>query len=188
MTLAPATPHDLPSLAPTATPSARAALEARLDDPGVVESLTALLDHADLLAVLVDGLDGFVGRSETIGDSVISGLTELRGVVDSGALLPDLGAPLPDLLAAVRQLAGILPQIAPQVVAAVEAGGADELALFTTGLARGHADFIRNPVEVGGIRSIGRLLRDPDVARTLSYLATIGKAVGRELGAARARP
>ena len=36
------------------------AVRERLDDPRVAEALTTLLDHADLLAVLVSGLDGFV--------------------------------------------------------------------------------------------------------------------------------
>lgn len=188
MTLAPATHPDSAPRPATAAGASRAALEARLDDPGVVEALTSLLDHADLLAVIVDGLDGFVARSETIGDSVISGFRDLRGLTDAEALMPDLGVPLPDLLAAVRQLAAVLPRVVPQLAAAAESGGADELALLATGLSRGHADFVRDPVDVSGLLSIRRVLKDRDIARTLSYLATIAKAVGRELATARARP
>ncbi|MBK6885325.1 MAG: hypothetical protein IPH03_01935 [Tetrasphaera sp.] len=56
------------------------ALRAKLDDPQVAASLTRILDHADLLALLVVGLDGAIQRSEVIGNSLAGSLTDLRAM------------------------------------------------------------------------------------------------------------
>ncbi len=58
----------------------------RLDDPTVAASLNALLDHADLLAVLVTGLDGFVRRGDLITDSLTSAVNDFKGVSVAGVL------------------------------------------------------------------------------------------------------
>ena len=60
-------------------------LAEQLKDPAVVGSLLTLLDHADLLAVLVTGLDQLISRSEVIGDSVLGGIAELRASPNYGA-------------------------------------------------------------------------------------------------------
>lgn len=169
------------------TASARDALAARLDDPAVAGALASLLDHADLLAVLVEGLDQFVGRSEVIGDSLIAGLTELRGTQPP----PDLAETLKSGVA----LASALPKAAPSLQRMVESGAVDKLLattevsaealdqveLLARAMVRGSETFERRPVEVGGPVSIVKLLRDPDINRALSFFATVAKEVGREL-------
>ncbi len=50
----------------------------RLDDPQIASSLAVILDHADLLATLISGLDGLLRRAEVIGDSLASGVAEVR--------------------------------------------------------------------------------------------------------------
>ena len=60
------------SLAPIAEPAD--ALAARLEDPQVRESLTRILDNADLLATMVGALDGLLRRAEVIGGSLSSGV------------------------------------------------------------------------------------------------------------------
>jgi hypothetical protein len=176
----------------TAASTVPAPLAERLADPQVAGALATLLDHADLLAILVEGLDQFVGRSEVIGDSLISGIQELRGPDGPAASSPvDLAA----VASAGVQLAAILPKAAPGMVEAVESGAVDKL--FATAvvseaalpqvqvLARafvtGSEEFARRPVEVGGPVSLVRLLRDPDISRALGFFATVAKAVGREL-------
>nr|7UTD_Q Chain Q, Type 2 [NiFe]-hydrogenase Huc membrane adapter subunit [Mycolicibacterium smegmatis MC2 155]7UTD_R Chain R, Type 2 [NiFe]-hydrogenase Huc membrane adapter subunit [Mycolicibacterium smegmatis MC2 155]7UTD_S Chain S, Type 2 [NiFe]-hydrogenase Huc membrane adapter subunit [Mycolicibacterium smegmatis MC2 155]7UTD_T Chain T, Type 2 [NiFe]-hydrogenase Huc membrane adapter subunit [Mycolicibacterium smegmatis MC2 155] len=52
----------------------------RLDDPQVAEALNSLLDHADLLAVLVKGLDGFVRRGDDIANNLTSAIGELKAL------------------------------------------------------------------------------------------------------------
>jgi hypothetical protein len=168
---------------PTRDVAAQEALTARLADPQVAGALMSLLDHADLLALLVDGLDGFVARSEVIGESLVDGLAELRSATSAGvgASLENAKLEPAALLSAVISLAAVLPRAAPGLVSVFENDGGDHLALLTAGLSRGTADFARDPVHVGGPLTLLRVLKDPDVNRALSFLVTVARAVGREL-------
>ncbi len=173
--------------------NALAALNQRLSDPQVVNSLASLLDHVDLLALLVEGLDQMVARSEVIGDSLVASITELRG--SSGAATS--GVDLAALVQSASQLAAVLPQAAPGIVRLVESGtaekviattevaaeGLDQIQLLAKGLVQGSEDFDNRPVAVNGVLSAAKLLKDPDIARALSFFATVAKAVGQELAA-----
>lgn len=176
---------------PTQDSSRAAALAERLEDPQVAASLSTLLDHADLLAVLVTGLDQLVVRSEVMGDSLLDGLQELRATVDAAD-----GPDLEELASAATSLAAVLPKAAPGMVAAVESGvidrllasdlvspeALDGLSVVARGLTSGGADYeAGRRVETKGVVSLARVMRDPDVQRALSYLATVAKAIGREL-------
>lgn len=169
----------------------QAALEARLSDPRTVEALGVLLDHADLLAVLVEGLSGLVARSEVIGDSVLDGVKELRETAAGVQGELDLAG----LASAGVSLAGVLPQAAPRLVSAVtsgaldkllataevSAGALDQVELLARGMVAGSEDFATRPVEVSGPVSLVKVMRDPDIKRAISFFATVAKAVGREL-------
>lgn len=179
------------TLSESGTASGHAALSEKLDDPQVASALVRLLDHMDLLALLTEGLDQFVARSEVIGDSLVAGLTEIREA--EGADSVDLGA----LVSSGMSLARALPQAAPGMVYAVESGAMDKLLasgvvsaealpqveMLARATARGSAEFARNPIEVGGALSLLRLLKDPDINRALSFFATVAKTVGQELAA-----
>lgn len=88
-----------------ATPQDR--LQARLADPAVAESLNRLIDRADLLAFVLEALDGFLQRGETVVESVSDSLRELQAAVGPGvgplvAAFPALarnGAELADVAA-----------------------------------------------------------------------------------------
>jgi hypothetical protein len=177
---------------PTTTQSA---LSERLADPQVANALASLLGHADLLALLVEGLDQFLARSEIIGDSLLSGIVELRSAVEGNAAFKQSGVSVGELTDAAASLAAVLPRATPGIVAAVESGAVDKLLasgvvsaealdqmeLLARGLVRGTEDFSSRPVQVGGLLSIGRMLKDPDIARALSFFATVAKSVGQEL-------
>jgi Protein of unknown function (DUF1641) len=189
------------SLSPdTAAPSHVApaqpdALGERLADPRVANALASLLDHADLLAVLVEGLDQLVSRSEIIGDSLLENITDLRSTVENSPGIKDSGVGVQEITESAASLAAVLPRAAPGMVAAVESGAidrllgsdlvspeaVDQIAVLARGFARGKDDFANRPVEVGGLLSLPKLLKDPDVNRALSYFATVAKAVGQEL-------
>lgn len=159
------------TLAPSREDAAQAQLDARLHDPAVVASLSSLLDHADLLAILVEALDGFVERSEVIGDSLASSFGELRGAMDGEAMAKagsDLGR-LRDTATSLMSSDLLKPE-------ALEAIG-----LLSRGVVRGNAAYTTTPVPVGGVLSIARLLKDPDIRRALSFVATLAKFVGQEL-------
>lgn len=176
--------------------AAHQALYERLSDPQVAHSLATILDHSDLLALLVESLDQFVARSEVIGDSLVAGLTELKGTTSGSDL--DVAA----LIQSAGSLASVLPQAAPGIVRLVETGTADKLIATTEvaaeaadqvqtlaqGLIKGSAQFASQPVQVGGLLSAAKLLKDPDIARALSFFATVAKAIGQELAAPSTAP
>lgn len=178
--------------------SVRTPLEQRLQDPAVAGALISLLDHADLIALLVEGLDQFVERSEVIGDNLISGVSELRTAIGNTSALADSGVDLGALAHAGASLAAVLPKATPGLVAAIESGAIDKLfasgvvgpeavdqvALLAKGLVGGGRAFRTRPVEVGGVLSVLKLLKDPDINRAISFFATVAQSIGREIAAA----
>lgn len=171
------------------------ALVERLQDPRVASGLQNLLDHVDLLAILVIGLDGFVGRSELIGEALIEGVGDIRDLTGSSALPGgvDVSATVSSLVA----LASALPKLTPALTRVVDEDlltgvldsgivSSDSLAhigLLATAVNRGATDAAQTPIQVKGAYSMLRQLKDPDVARGLGFTLSILKAVGRELAA-----
>lgn len=161
----------------------------RLDDPQVAAALTNLLDHADLLAILIVGLDGLVGRSETIGAALIEGIDDLRGIAGNG------NGELSGVVASLTALSGALPKLTPAVTQMVDSGVIDsvlqsgitdpalmnEVSRIGRGLTAGAASAKTDPIEVNGIFSAVKLLKDPDIQRAVSYFAAVAKSIGVEL-------
>jgi uncharacterized protein YjgD (DUF1641 family) len=167
------------TLAPSRPETAADVVAAKLRDPQVAASLATLLDHADLLALLVEALDGFVERSEVIGDSLISGLDELRTIADANG-----GNPLAGIdFEAIKTLTQTLANSDLLKPEAVEA-----LGVIARGAARGSAQYAGAPVQIGGLLSLGRLLKDPDINRAISFTMTLAKAVGQELATQQPAP
>jgi uncharacterized protein YjgD (DUF1641 family) len=171
------------------------ALVQRLEDPRVASGLQNLLDHVDLLAILVIGLDGFVGRSEIIGEALAEGVSDIRELADSTGASG--GVDLAGTVSSLAALASALPKLTPGLTRLVDEdviGGMldsgilapDSLAhigLLATAVNRGATDAVESPIAVKGAYSMLRQLKDPDVARGLGYTLSILKAVGRELAA-----
>ena len=136
-----------------------------------------------------------VSRSEVISDSLIAGLTELRGAVETTE--DRAGVDPQGVVRAGLSLASVLPKAAPGMVAAAESGaierilGSDlvstqavsQIEILARGFTRGSAQFDRAPVDVGGPVSLVKLFRDPDINRALRYFATVAKSIGQELAA-----
>lgn len=171
-----------------------AAILARLEDPTVAAGLHNLLDHVDLLAILVVGLDKMVARSEVIGDALVEGVAEIRSAAgDAGPTEPfDIAALLNSLVA----LSAALPKLTPGLTRVAEADLIDDvidsgivshdsmqqIGMLGRALTAGAAAAESEPLQIKGALSMLRHLRDPDVARGLGYTLNILKAVGRELG------
>lgn len=161
------------------------ALRQKLDDPGVAAALGELLDHADLLALLVSGLDGFIRRSETVSDSLVSGLGELRA---GSGITADViaGIDLAGLAASLATLSRLLVGAAPALERLTHSDliapdAVDVVSLAGRALADGHARAERDQVSVTGVRALLRLLKDPDVGRAIGFLGEVAKSLGREL-------
>lgn len=167
------------TIAPEQTAStdvaSQTALMARLEDPAVAASLVTLLDHADLIAVLVEGLDGFIARSEVIGNSLLDSVTELRESVAGSDIMGDNGVDLPKLVDTAKRLS-TSDVVGPAAL--------DQLSVLARGMVKGGEQFEARPVEVGGALSLLKLLKDPDINRALSYFATVAKAIGQEINTA----
>jgi hypothetical protein len=170
------------------TPADR--VRAKLDDPRVAQSLNDLLEHADLLAILVSGLDGLMRRSDEISVSLTSAIGEFRGssltqsipgidslrsvdlagLAESFATLSDkvIGVtPALDSLLSSRltdpQVTEVLAQLGEALIEAKTAAKSSE-----------------GP---RGIFGILKATRDPDVARGLGFVFQVAKAFGRQLSA-----
>jgi len=137
------------------------ALAERLLDPKTANALNTLLDHADLLAVVVTGLDGLVSRGDTIAESLASGAVELRTAQSAG------NGELGQLLLALRQLTR------PEVV--------DVVGAASRAVAAGSRQTAADRTRISGIRGLLRAIKDPDVSRFLGFVVSIAKAFGSEL-------
>ncbi|GEL19892.1 DUF1641 domain-containing protein [Pseudonocardia asaccharolytica] len=165
-------------------PSPADDLLARMDEPQVVAALNTLLDHADLLALLVVGLDGMLSRSEVIGDSLAEALGELRGNVPGGSLPPiDYKA----LASSLATLSGSVVGATPALSALLSSSLTDPKAVqvisqLAGALVEGREQIDRDPAAPSGVFGLLRALKDEDVARGLGYLLQVAKAFGRQLG------
>jgi hypothetical protein len=165
-------------------------LRSRLDDPEVSEALGTILDHADLLALIVSGLDGFLSRGDVITDSLGEGIGELRA---GGGTLPD-PAELGKLVTSLGSLTGTLGEAGPLLERVVGSdvtsqAAIDVVSLAARALVEGHATAQANQARVQGVRALLRLLKDDDLARGLGFVVEVGRALGRELDRERtARP
>lgn len=171
------------AMEPVLGPDRLQALVERLDDPQVASSLHVLLDHADLLAVLVAGLDSMVSRGDTIADSLAAGVREVGSVAEVdmeqlvelvrslGTLAPLLRDGLPVLRAGLPVLRGLAQ---PHV--------ADALTAAATAVDRGAAEAARTQPRVGGLMALLRALKDDDVSRALGFVVSVARAFGQELG------
>lgn len=168
-------------------------LRERLDDPAVAESLNNLLDHADLLAILLTGLDGFVRRGDQITGTVASALDELRAGASS-ASLPSFDGVAAELRSVdVQALAASLSSLTAALVAATptlnrllqspltDPKAADVLAELGQALIDGKAAAAADPGGPRGLFGLWRVSKDKDVNRGLGFLVQVARAFGKHL-------
>jgi uncharacterized protein YjgD (DUF1641 family) len=185
----------------------------KLENPEVVAALSSLLDNVDLLAVLIAGLNGLVQRSELMGEAIIDGFGDIRTLTGSvtapeevmglniKAVLGDvseLTKALPELTSMLPQLTSILPKVAPGLAEIADAGlidefirsgltearSVDQLGNLLKGVAKG---INSKPVEVSGVLSLVRQVKDPDVSRGLGFALGLLQAIGAQIGQSKNR-
>lgn len=158
----------------------------KLGDPHVADSLNSLLDHAELLALLVQSLDDFLNRSEEVGNSIIGLFGEARTTVTSNdALKGAKGVDLATLSSMAMEVTGLLPQVAdmlPQLTQLATPALVEQLSVLTRGLEAGATAYqTEDRMQVNGLMSAMRLFKDPDVCTAVSFFATVLRAIGREV-------
>lgn len=166
-------------------PSPADELKDRLDDPAVAAALNSLLDHADLLAILVTGLDGFVRRGEQISDSLSSTVGELRAAAESSEKdLPSLDVKA--LMSTLSSLASALSDAAPAIETLlrspmIEPQAVEVLGQLGQALVEGKAAAAADPAGPKGVFGLWRITKDKDVNRGLGFLVHVARAFGRQL-------
>ena len=185
----------------------------KLENPEVVAALSSLLDNVDLLAVLIAGLNGLVQRSELMGEAILDGFSDMRTLTGSvtapeevmglniKAVLGDvseLTKALPELTSMLPQLTSILPKVAPGLAEIADAGlidefirsgltearSVDQLGNLLKGVAKG---INSKPVEISGVLSLVRQVKDPDVSRGLGFALGLLQAIGAQIGQSKNR-
>lgn len=165
---------------PLATRSPADDLLERLDEPKVIAALNTLLDHADLLAVAVVALDGFLSRGDVIADSLADAVGELRGVA-TGAGGSLAGIDVKGVVNTVSALSGPLVAATPALTTLL-AGVSDPRTAAVVGQLTGavaDADRTGNTTGPTGAFALLRMLKDPDVSRGIGYFIEVAKAFGK---------
>lgn len=165
------------------------ALRERLNDPDVANSLNSLLDHADLLAILVDGLDGLIRRGDEISNSLVSALDELKGSSLAGSIPGGeslRNVDLQGLAASLASLSGALVDATPALNTLLTSRLADPqaahvMALLGEALVEGKAAAEADPGGPKGLFGLWRVTKDKDIVRGLGFLVQVARAFGRRL-------
>lgn len=169
-------------------PSPVDTLLSKLDEPRVVAALNDILEHADLLAVLVTGLDGLVRRGDVVSDSLAEAFNEVR-VAEPGLSSALASVDLPKLATALSSVAGALGDAGPALAALLKSDLTDQrvIDVIATGaraIAVGAERAREDPVRPTGVFSLLRTLKDDDVARGLSFLLHVLREFGRDFPSA----
>lgn len=167
-----------------ATPSE--SVRDRLDDPRVAEALNTLLDHADLLAILVAGLDGLVKRGDDITANLTSAVGELKGSGAAGAQMAkqlDLGGLAVSLLTLSGGLAKATPAINTLLNSSLtDPRGAEVVSALGDALVSARTALPPAPRGVRGMwKTVRAAAKDPDIGRGLVYLIEVARAFGRKV-------
>ena len=152
----------------------------------MAESLNSLLEHADLLAILVSGLDGLVRRSDTLSDNITSAIGEFKG--DAKGSVPSVES-MKEMVGGLSQSLGPLffslvaaaPAINELLAKLTDPEATKVLAKLGDALVEGKAAADRNPNGSKGFFGILRTARDPDVTRGVGFLLQVAKSFGRQL-------
>lgn len=174
------------SLDPTLiAPSAGDAVVAKLEDPRVAAALCDLLEHADLLAVLVTGLDAMIRRGDTITGGLAKTVEDWRAATAEAARDRE-PVDLQKLAASLRTLSIAISEATPGLEALFRSSLSDPRAVeVASSVARSIIDGAEKaksePAKPMGAFTLLRMLKDEDVARGMHFLIHTARAFGREL-------
>jgi hypothetical protein len=158
------------------------ALKQRLDDPQVADALTSLLDHADLVAILVQGANDLLSRSGAVSKTLSSYVSDLR-TAGQGALGESLSSVnFQEVTKSLFALGHSLGESQPAITRLVESDtispdAIDLIALAARSLVTGYTNAVEQDVHFK-LRSLPSILHDPDVDRALGFLVEVVRAMG----------
>ena len=160
---------------------------ARLEDPAVASSISLILDHADLLATIIVGLDGLLRRADVIGDNLASGVAEVREFAAStNGARPWPTVDLTAVSDSVTRLSAAAVDATPALERLLQSPltdpqTADVLAEIGEAVLEGKRAADADPRGPKGVFALMRVTKDPDVSRGLGFMIQIARAFGRRL-------
>ncbi len=167
----------------------------RLTDAQTLKTLNELLDRLPLAAFLLEALEGFIGRGETIADNLADAVGELKlgeANIDTAQLM-QLMESLPKLKEAGEKLLNSelmgdgLPKVIDAGVSMVESGMLDRKVVSVLGelgrkSAETYQEVASRPVEpIGGLFATLRATKDPDVQKSVGFFFAFAKAFAKHL-------
>jgi hypothetical protein len=173
----------------------RSKVLARLTEPKTLDTLNQLLDRLPLASFLLDSVEGFIGRGETIADNLADAVGELN--LGENGIDPDqlasLMKSLPKLKEAGEKLLDSdlmgdgLPTVIGAGVSMVESGMLDKDVVSVLGdlgkkSAQTYREVAEQPVEpIGGLWATLKATKDPDVQKSVGFFFAFAKAFAKHL-------
>ncbi len=167
----------------------------RLTDPETLATVNLLLDKLPLVAFMLESLEGFISRGETVADNLSAAVGELKlgeHNIDL-AKLPALLEKLPKLTEAGEKLLDSdlmgdgLPKVIEAGVSMVDSGMMDKDVVRTLGdlgrkSAETYNEVASKPVApVGGLFATLKATKDPDVQKSVGFFFAFAKAFAKHL-------
>ncbi|MFO0939610.1 MAG: DUF1641 domain-containing protein [Pirellulales bacterium] len=167
----------------------------RITQPETLQTLNRLLDKLPIVALLLESLDGFIRRSDTIAENVAGMVHELKLSESKISLekLISMFQSLPKLQEMGEHLlqSGLadegLPKVVDAGVSMINSGMLDKdvvAVLGELGRASVHT-FVdvkkQNPPPIGGLWSMMKATKDPDVQKSLGFFFAFAKAFSKNL-------
>ncbi|HMO16069.1 MAG TPA: DUF1641 domain-containing protein [Pirellulaceae bacterium] len=167
----------------------------RLTDPTTLQTLNQLLDQLPLIAFLLQTLEGFLQRGDTIVENIAAMTSDLKRsesnisldqITDSLKSLPKLKE-LGDQLSESELIGDKMDKIINAGVGMVDAGMLDEKVVGTLGdLGKKMVDTFQEiksqPTQpVGGLWRMLKASRDPDVQQSFGFLIAYAKAFSKHI-------
>jgi hypothetical protein len=148
----------------------------RLGDPKVLQSLLEVLDRLELAAFVLESVDGFLRRSEGIGQALSEDVHDLKKATQPDIVkLKEIMRAMPALVTAGQTLvkSGMLEPKTVEALGKMGRSVADSYDEAAT------APRAARPL---GIFGLLKAIRDPDVNRALDFALHVSKAYGQTLG------
>ncbi len=174
---------------------ARSRVLERLTDPETLSTVNRLLDRLPLAAFMMEALEGFIGRGETIADNLSEAVNEIRSDNSNIDLneYTTLLASLPkfkdaaEKLMASKLMGEELPKVIEAGVTMVDSGMMDKEVVAILGdlgkkSAQTYREVAAHPVEpVGGLWATLKATKDPDVQKSVGFFFAFAKAFAKHL-------
>lgn len=174
---------------------AQSQLVARLTEPQTLALLNQLVDKLPLIAIMVESIEGFVRRGDTIAENVAGMVQELKqsdkklDIAKIGSFLQNLPKfqEMGEHLLSSSLADDGLPKVIDAGVSMINSGMLDKDVVATLGdLGRATVHtFVevknQNPPPVGGLWAMMRASKDPDVQKSVGFFFAFAKAFAKHL-------